>query len=399
MVKVNSKALNKQIKVERIITKISNFKNGPTIVFFAGIHGNETAGVFALTKFLKSDWFDNLQGNIYAIAGNLEALSLNQRYINQDLNRLWTLDKLEALVLKEKLTSEEKEQQDLFSILNDIKHTHSGPIYFIDFHTTSSKTLPFITINDALISRKFSKQFPVPVVLGIEEYLIGPLLSYINQLGYVSLGFESGQHDEIDAVLNCEAFIYLTLVYANAINRNDLIDYEIHYNRLKHQAKNIADIFEVTYLYKIKDNENFKIINGFNSFQAISKGTHLADSNTQAIFSGYNARIFMPLYQTQGDEGFFVIKSIHPIFLKISEILRYLKLDNLLVFLPGISWQDKKNGILSVNLKVTRFLAKQIFHVFGFRNQQLDKTHMLLYNRERVSKVDLYKNEIWFKKK
>jgi succinylglutamate desuccinylase len=83
----------------------------------------------------------------------------------------------------------------------------------------------------------------------------------------------------------------------------------------------------------------------------------------------------------------------------MSELLRRYKGDNLLVLLPGVSWQDRQKGVLSVNLKVTRFLAKQIFHVFGFRSQQLDKTHVLLYNRERVSKVDLYKHMAWFKKK
>jgi hypothetical protein len=399
MVQIRSKALDKEVQVDRLIAKITGSKNGPTIVFFAGIHGNETAGVFALSEVIKNISSTDINGTIYAISGNLKALSKNERYIEKDLNRLWTQTELNALISEEKLNSEESEQLAIYKILNDIKDNHSGPIYFIDFHTTSSKTLPFITINDALINRKFSKQFPVPVVLGIEEYLKGPLLTYINQLGYVSLGFESGQHDEIDAVLNCEAFIYLTLVFTNAMDKNNLLDFEIHYNRLKHQSKNISDVFEVTYLYKIKPDENFKMINGFKSFQTISKGIQLAESNNQAIFSGYNARIFMPLYQKQGSEGFFIIKSIHPIFLKISELLRRYKLDNLLVILPGVSWQEKDRGVLSVNLKITRFLAKQIFHIFGFRSQQLDKNRMLLYNRERVARVDLYKDQKWFKNK
>jgi hypothetical protein len=236
-------------------------------------------------------------------------------------------------------------------------------------------------------------------VLGIEEYLSGPLLSYINQLGYVSLGFESGQHDDVDAVLNCLSFIYLSLVFTEIIKKEDLADFEIHYNQLQHQSKNVRHVFEVTYLYKIKQNENFKMLNGFKSFQKITKGKRLAISDSKEIFSKYNARIFMPLYQKQGEEGFFIIKIIKPFFLKMSELLRRYKGDNLLVLLPGVSWQDRQKGVLSVNLKVTRFLAKQIFHVFGFRSQQLDKTHVLLYNRERVSKVDLYKHMAWFKKK
>ena len=85
--------------------------------------------------------------------------------------------------------------------------------------------MPFITINDALINRKFSEQFPVPIVLGIEEYLNGPLLSYINQMGYVSLGFESGQHDDFSAITNSIAFVYLALVYSGVLKEEAVINF------------------------------------------------------------------------------------------------------------------------------------------------------------------------------
>ena len=42
-----AKALLKTIYIDRIIKKIEGKKEGPTVVFFGGIHGNETAGVFA----------------------------------------------------------------------------------------------------------------------------------------------------------------------------------------------------------------------------------------------------------------------------------------------------------------------------------------------------------------
>ena len=212
MTPVYSKALKKSTSVNRIIGKIVGDEKQPTIVFFAGIHGNETSGVFALQEIFKNIESLNIQGSIYGISGNLKALELNKRYVDEDLNRIWTHDKLDYLKNNPKLNIEEQEQIELFDILKDIITTNSGPLYFIDFHTTSSKTLPFITINDALINRKFSKLFPVPIVLGIEEYLNGPLLSYINELGFVSLGFESGQHDEVQAVSNHVSFAYLALV-------------------------------------------------------------------------------------------------------------------------------------------------------------------------------------------
>lgn len=398
MTQVYSKALQKHTTVNRIIGKLIGDKKGSTIVFFAGIHGNENSGVFALQDVFKNIKNVEIQGSVYGVTGNLKALELNKRYIDEDLNRIWTHAKLNHLKNKHKLNIEEQEQKELFDVLKDIIINNSGPFYFIDFHTTSSKTLPFITINDALINRKFSKLFPVPIVLGIEEYLNGPLLSYINELGYVSLGFESGQHDEVNAVSNHISFIYLSLVYTKILKKESVTDFHKHYNQLKKASENESDISEVIYLHKIKENENFKMQNGFKSFQTIKKGTTLAVSDDKEIISEYNATLFMPLYQEEGNDGFFIIRKIKPFFLSLSAVLRKFKVDNLLVLFPGITWEDKRKHVLQVDLKVAKFFAKPIFHLLGYRNKQVDTTHIRLYNRERTAKIDMYNKESWYKK-
>jgi hypothetical protein len=77
----------------------------------------------------------------------------------------------------------EDEKQQLFiqETINLILEEESGPFYFFDLHTTSSDTIPFITVNDSLLNREFTSMYPLPSILGIEEYLEGPLLSYINE--------------------------------------------------------------------------------------------------------------------------------------------------------------------------------------------------------------------------
>ncbi|WP_406685286.1 succinylglutamate desuccinylase/aspartoacylase family protein [Seonamhaeicola sp. MEBiC1930] len=397
MVNVYSKALNKTIKIERFIGKVLGKNSGPTFVVFAGIHGNETAGVFALKNVIKTLNTEKINGRVYAIAGNLNALIKQQRYIDQDLNRLWTIDNIVSIQEKTNLNTDEKELLVLLDILRVILRENKPPFYFIDLHTTSSKTLPFITINDALINRKFSKHFPVPIVLGIEEYLTGPLLSYVNQLGYVSLGFESGQHDEADAVTNSIAFLKIALVVAGVLNKTDVKDYDDSYNLLKIQSKNTRSFLEVVHLHKIQESENFKMLNGFKSFQVIKKGVPLAVSNGINVFSKRNGVIFMPLYQKQGSEGFFIIKTIRPFFLKLSAFLRRIKFDGLLVLLPGISWLNRAEGSLQVNLRVTKFYAKAIFHLLGYRSRYTNKTHLRLNNRERVAKTFMYKKEKWYR--
>ena len=106
----------------------------------------------------------------------------------------------------------------------------------------------------------------------------------------------------------------------------------------------------------------------------------------------------MPLYQTKGKEGFFIIRNIPSFFLKLSELLRQLHFDNLLVLLPGISRQKEQKDVLMVNLKVARFFAKSLFHLLGYRNQHINHTHVTLYSRERVSKKAMYHNQLWYKK-
>ncbi|MBT8245883.1 succinylglutamate desuccinylase/aspartoacylase family protein [Winogradskyella sp.] len=380
---------------KRIIHHVRGQSKGPTLVFFGGIHGNEKAGVEALKNVLPQLKKDNICGQIFGVYGNIKAINQNKRYIDKDLNRIWTTQFLNDLEDKTIYSQEEQEQKALFKFISGLLSNNTEPVYFIDFHTTSSKTLPFITINDAIINRKFSKHFPVPVVLGIEEYLEGPLLSYLNKQGFVSLGFEAGQHNDKAAIINCESFIHLACHYSGALKER-FNEFKTHYQQLQKSAKNKTDIYEVIYKYHINENENFKMEHGFESFQPIKKGILLATSNQKPIYAPSSHELFMPLYQEKGNDGFFIIKRIPRFILEVSALVRKLKLDGLLTLLPGIKWHDKTNGILRANLRITRFMAKSIFHLLGYRNKQQDDTHLLLYNRERVAKTEMYKKAPWY---
>lgn len=394
MITVYNKALDQTIDVARIIKTIKGTTSGPTVVFFGGIHGNETAGVFALKSVLETIDPKQVQGTIYGITGNMQALKSKQRYVDKDLNRLWTMDQIATLKTQPHRYSEWEEQVALFTLLQEIIQLHEGPFYFLDLHTTSSHTLPFITINDALINRKFSKQFPVPIVLGIEEYLQGPLLSYVNELGYVSLGFESGQHDAKAAVTHHKNFIHLALNYTGVYTSKTI---KSHYEELQKAADDTADMYEIIHLHRIFEGDTFEMQYGYKSFETIKRGDVLALYNQKALKSKYSGKIFMPLYQKQGNEGFFIIRRIRPFFLRLSERLRHLRADRLFVCLPGIQWESKQREVLKVNLMIAKFLAKPIFHLLGYRSRQLDTNHLRISNRERPAKMQMYKKEAWFK--
>ena len=385
----------------RIIGHIQGKTGGPTLLFFGGIHGNEEAGVKALESvFLELEPSDlSKNGTLYGIRGNMPALLRGKRFLDKDLNRLWTEESIKTIQRKPKeaLSTEERELTHLYELISGILAKETGPFYFFDLHTTSSKTLPFITINDALINRRFSKLFPVPIILGIEEYLEGPLLSFINAKGYVSLGFEAGQHFNVSAIKNSIAFVWLAMIYGGFLNRSEVPDHKGFFKQLQESSEHNANFYEIVYRHQIPKTAQFKMKDGFKSFSKVKKGRLLAFQNNREIQAEKDTIVFMPLYQELGEDGYFLIKRIPLWALGLSTVLRRVKLGSLLHLLPGVSWANGKQEALLVNTKIAPFFTKSFFHLLGYRNKVLDKTHFAMNNRELTAKNEMYRRTWWYR--
>ncbi|AXG68562.1 succinylglutamate desuccinylase [Kordia sp. SMS9] len=372
------------LDVKRTIYSHTNPKATKTLVFIGGIHGNEPAGIYGLQHVIAAICKHKLelQCNLYALAGNLNAIQKNIRYETTDLNRLWTHENIQKITSQTTFNSqEEKEQAELHECIQDILNTHSGTFIFIDLHTTSSETIPFITISDSLKNRAFVSNFQLPIILGIEEYLDGPLLTYINEFGYIALGFEAGQHEDPEAVKNCETFIWQALMAAEALTKHTIEPLNVlPKNFLK--VKNLGTFYEISDRYHLKKEENFTMKPGFKNFDTIQKSQEIATSNSTTINANVSGKIFMPLYQKQGDDGFFIITEISTFWLKLSSMFRTLNLHHVLRILPGVQ-QDKSNAnALIVNPKIAAFLATKIFHLFGYRKKVLKSEKWYFIKRD-----------------
>ena len=233
--------------------------------------------------------------------------------------------------------------------------------------------------------------------MGIEEYLEGPLLSYINELGYVAFGFEAGQHTSKKALENHISFIYVSFMLAGSLSESDK-NCKLHFNKLLNATTQKDKFYEIIYRFKIEEEASFKMHDGFENFQKIDKNIVLAKNNHQEIYSLYSGSIFMPLYQGKGNDGFFIIRKIPKVFLALSKWLRNVKLDHLLVLLPGVNWQNRNKEALVINLTIARFFTKQFFHLLGYRSKRKDRKHLVMKNRERTSKKEMYKSSRWLNK-
>jgi len=386
-VDVRTKALGKSIQINRLIGSYTKNVPGPTIIFIGGIHGNEPSGVFAL-----HDVFNKLnqlnppfKGEVYGFAGNLTALARSVRYVDKDLNRIWKPEQIKKLEAKEFNSSndavEDKEQLELYKAIKDAYH-RKCPVYVFDLHTTSAESRPFTTIGDTLRNRTFAIKMPIPIILGIEEQIDGTLLNYLNELGFITLGFESGQHDALSSTQNHTAFIWLVLYYAKCMRQQDIPMLANYYKLLDQNSTDFQKIYEVRYRFDISKLKDFRMNPGFQNFQKIKKGEDLARNENGGIFSREKGMIFMPLYQKQGDDGFFVVREIVPFWLKVSTVMRKLHFEKILPYLPGIQKYPLNENKLIVNTKIARWYVLEFFHLLGYRRETKENGKLVVTKRK-----------------
>lgn len=366
--------------LKRIIGKYEGDQAGPNLVFFGGVHGNEHAGVIALKQV-----FDELKktkpifkGRAYAIAGNLKALEKQQRYIGKDLNRIWFPN---TLIPKEERSqvSEYEEKIDILKTL--IKILENGqPTFLIDLHTTSSQSMPFISISDTLKNRKIIRNIPANLVLGLEELLDGPMFSFFSELGLPAVLFEAGQHTAISSYENHVAFIWMILGELKCIRKKGIKNYQRYIQTLQKSCPGGSKAFEIKYRHLIKGDEEFRMKDGFVNFQRVEKGELIAYNGEGEIRSPKSGSIFMPLYQSQGCDGFFIVREIKPLWFKVSSRSRKWKLDKFLAILPGITKSKENGNGYIIDKNIARFKVIALMHLLGYR-KVFDNGKSLKMNR------------------
>lgn len=371
---------------QRVRWSIETGKKGPVVVLFVGIHGNEPAGTKAVDQIAAKLRSDNreLIGAVYAISGNIQALDLGVRYIDTDLNRLWELFQSGRTKAYQNGTSKSVEFGESLEIketLEEILKKHkkrATDFVFADLHTTSSQSCAFILLNDTLSNREIARKFPVPQILGIEENIHGTLLSYINNLGYKAIGFEAGAHEDELSVDRSEAFLWLLLHNSGVLVLND--SEKLNFEGTIQAHDGVPDTYyEVLYHKRVEDPRKFQMITGFQNFDPIEKGTPLAYEYEKLITAPEDGRIFMPLYQKAGHDGFLIVRAVSPVWLELSSYLRKSSVHNFLKYLPGVTVNNERSYM--VNLQVARFLVKDIFHLFGYRVSKIDEDTLICYKR------------------
>lgn len=296
-------------ELSRIIGEYTSGVAGPLLFVTAGIHGNEPSGVIALKKVFKEleQTQPSIKGTFVGVSGNKKALEKNVRFIDEDLNRTWEPENIEG---KKHRSHEHTEMLEIIDVLNRYREKGFDKHYFLDCHTTSSESLPFVSVQDVNDNNEWAHRFPTYIIKGFSDLINGDIDHYLSRTGLTGFVFEAGQHQNKTAVENQEGVIWLALHEALGLNLSLLSCYpECVENFAKKNAPS-QKTFEISYRHGLKDTDEFKMLPGFKNFDKIEKGQSLAFQNGREIKSERSGHIFMPLYQSKGNDGFFIVEEV-----------------------------------------------------------------------------------------
>ncbi|MGD8747747.1 MAG: succinylglutamate desuccinylase/aspartoacylase family protein [Balneolaceae bacterium] len=298
---------------ERIIGALEGAADGPTVILMAGMHGNESAGVQAVSKVLDmlTGTQSHFRGTVIGLRANINALEQNVRYVDEDMNRIWfpaILDQIRNTPGHKLDSSERFEIKQLLKILDGLKQPDDYPTILADVHTFSAEGWMFSITSSKPRQRELLSKLHVPMVFGIEETLRGTALGYYQKQGFVSFGLEGGQHDNKLTLYNTTASLLLLLQASGCIDKEDVSEIEEFRGHLKSHTQNLPVETKLVYQHIIQPNDDFEMRPGFKNFQPVKKGEWLASDRAGKIVARCDGYILMPLYQSQGNDGFFIIK-------------------------------------------------------------------------------------------
>jgi succinylglutamate desuccinylase len=292
--------------IPRIIGEYTSDVDGPLLFVTAAVHGNEPSGAKALKRVFEelNKAKPKIKGKLIGVAGNQKALNKNQRFIDEDLNRTWTEDNIKNT---KKETHEQREMHEIIKVLEQHPESSYSKRYFLDCHTTSSDSLPYISVQDVNDNIEWAQRFPTYIVEGFSDIVYGAIDHYFSRIGMTGFTFEAGQHTNKSSEENHEGMIWLALKEACDLDLTKIATYPECVTKFSEVNAPEQKTFEIIHRHGLKDSDEYKTEPGFENFQEIEKGQLIAKQNGNEIRSDWDARIFMPLYQSQGNDGFFVI--------------------------------------------------------------------------------------------
>jgi len=322
----NGKSIGGESAGNRVLGRLRGRPGGPLLLVTVGIHGNEPAGIAAARLVLERLQGEHtpLHGELLVLLGNRAALQQHQRYVQRDLNRGWTDDNLarlrslrtEARNGAKHVSSasqpahvaaeaEDLEQLELLELLEPAL-ADARTVFTLDLHTTSATGFPFSIVAGSPGSSDFALGMALPSLRGILERVDGLLAEYLGRRGCIALAVEGGQNEDARSIERLQSVLTVALAWTGVVESADLPDLAQHRERLQASSVGLPRVIEIHRRHALGPGDDFRMEPGFANLQRIRGGTLLARDRHGEIRAEQDGWLIFPLYQSQGDDGFFL---------------------------------------------------------------------------------------------
>jgi len=182
-----------------------------------------------------------------------------------------------------------------------------------------------------------------------------------------TFGLECGQHEDPRSVDRAEAAIWLALVGTGLAPESVAPDLGACREILRQETGGLPATVEIRYRHAVSEEDHFRMDPGWRSFQSIGVGARLATNDAGEVTTPEGGLLLLPLYQRQGNDGFFIVRPVRPLWMRLSALLRRLRGERFLHWLPGVRRADGETDGFIVDRRVARWFALEILHLMGFR--------------------------------
>lgn len=254
------------------IIELTSDQPGPTLAIFAGLHGNETAGVFALQELIPK--LKITKGKVFLAYANPPAIEAGVRMVNKNMNRCF--DKNNSGTHPEDIRARE-----LMAILDKSDALLDLHMFYDD------DGLPFVICEDNAVD--IARKFDVDIIsTNWDATEPGAADGYMFRQGKIGICIECGPISKAEEYKDFS----IQTVY-QFLQQFDMIK-----NRTEFSQKPKRMIRASRTVYK--SSEEFKLMEGFRNFDSLAAGQviavdgeekHIANAGECIIFPHYNARV------------------------------------------------------------------------------------------------------------
>lgn len=248
----------KQPKVTSLgsgIMRLRGPAKGPRIGIICNMHGNEPCGRYAVRRVLANHELE--RGDLVIIDGNPDASLLYRRFIDGDMNRMFTARKLASKSRKHDLLRARYLAETLPALGLDLA---------VDFHSVSSPTAhPFVISFPG--TEALAALCPMPRIYGWRGIVKGTLCEWLCDHGTPTVVVEAGLHEAASSVRIAERTIL------SVLSDNAMITLDRPVSGLRKPG------FDVIENVQIKDLATFELTREYGSFDTLRPGEKIASDS------------------------------------------------------------------------------------------------------------------------